>query len=53
MTTKKIIFTGNFGEFFLISLGLLVLSLVTLGLLLPYYAYWQFKYFVTHLEVQS
>lgn len=48
----KIIFTGNFWDFFLTSLGLLVLSIATLGLLLPYLAYWQYKYFVTHLEVE-
>ncbi len=52
MTKGKIIFTGHFGDFFLKSLALLILSILTLGLLLPYYVYWQYKYFVTHLEIE-
>lgn len=52
MKKGKIIYTGHFGDYFLKSLGLLVLSLLTLGILLPYWAYWSIKYFVTHLEVE-
>lgn len=48
----KINFTGSFGEFFLMSLGLLVLCLLTIGILFPYYIYWQYKYFVSHLEIE-
>ena len=50
---NRILFTGTFGEYFLVSLGLLVLSVFTFGLALPYYAYWTFKYFFTHLELQG
>ena len=35
MLKGKVIFCGNFWEYFLISLGLLVLTILTLGLLLP------------------
>jgi len=52
MTKGKIIFTGNFGEYFISSLGLLVLSFITFGILLPYFIYWQYKYFVAHLEME-
>lgn len=52
MTKGKIVFTGNFGEFFIASLGLLLLSCITLGILFPYYFYWQFKYFFTHMEIK-
>lgn len=50
---KKIAFTGGFGEYFLISLGLLVLSVVTFGLALPYWVYWSYKYFFVRLEVDG
>jgi uncharacterized membrane protein YjgN (DUF898 family) len=52
MTKGKIIFKGHFFEYFLMSLGLLVLSFVTLGIMLPYFVYWQMKYFVANLEIE-
>ena len=52
MRKGKIVFTGGFGEYFIMSLGLLFLSVITLGLAFPYWAYWSFKYFFTHLEVE-
>ena len=51
--SKKIIFTGGFGEYFLISLGLLFLSTITFGIALPYWIYWSFKYFFTKLEIDG
>ena len=44
-------FTGNFGHFFIMSLALFVLGIVTLGLAMPYLVYWTNKYFFTELEV--
>ena len=52
MKKGKIIFKGNFFEYFIISLGLLVLSAITFGILLPYYFYWTAKYFFTHMELE-
>lgn len=52
MKKGRILFKGNFWEYFLISLGLLVLSLITFGLALPYYFYWILKYFFTKLEIE-
>ncbi len=52
MIKGKIVFTGNFWEFFFISIGLLVLSVITFGLLIPYFVYWQFKYFFNHMEIE-
>jgi len=52
MQKGKIIFTGNFFEYFLMSLGLLILCIMTFGLLLPYYVYWNFKYFVSKFEIE-
>ena len=51
--TKKIIFTGNFWDYFFKTLGLLLLIVITFGLLAPYFAWWQAKYFVNHLEVEA
>jgi uncharacterized membrane protein YjgN (DUF898 family) len=50
---QKIIFTGNFWSFFGFSILLIIGSVLTLGLLLPYYLYWQFKYFVNNLEIEA
>ena len=52
MKKGKVLFTGHFFEYFLISIGLLVLTVLTLGLLLPYYLYWNFKYFFTKMELE-
>ena len=48
---KKVKFTGGFGEYFIISLGLMLLSIITFGLALPYWFYWQIKYFFTRMEI--
>ena len=45
-------FTGNFWEYFLISLGLGILSVLTAGILLPYWVYWSAKYFFDRLEIE-
>ena len=50
---KKIVFKGNFGEYFIVSLGLLLLSVITLGLASPYWVYWSTKYFFTRLEIDG
>ncbi len=52
MKRGKIVFTGNFWEYFLISLGLGVLSLLTFGTLLPYWIYWSANYFFDRLEIE-
>lgn len=52
MTKGKIIFTGHFMEYFAISIALLVLSIITFGLALPYWVYWSFKYFFGKLEIE-
>ena len=52
MRKGKIVFTGHFIEYFFTSLGLMVVSILTLGLLLPYWIYWSFKYFFTRLELE-
>lgn len=51
--TKKISFTGNFFQYFVMQLGLLVLSIITLGIALPYWFYWSLKYFFTNLEINN
>ena len=52
MKKGKIVFNGNFGEYFVMSLGLIILSLLTFGIMLPYYFYWMFKYFFTRMELE-
>ena len=47
----KIKFTGHFMEYFLMNIALFILTVITLGLALPYLSYWNFKYFFTHLEI--
>ncbi len=53
MKTKKVIFTGEFWDYFIKSLGLIVLTVITFGLLAPYLVWWQAKYFVNHLEIEA
>lgn len=50
---KKVYFVSNFWEYFIYSLGLLLLEAITLGILTPYYFYWNAKYFVSHLEIEA
>lgn len=52
MKTKKVYFTGKFFEYFLMNIGLTILSIITLGLGLFYQVYWNQKYFVDHLEIE-
>lgn len=49
---KKIVFTGSFLNYFIKSLLIMGLVILTLGLALPYLVYWQMKYFFTHLEIE-
>jgi uncharacterized membrane protein YjgN (DUF898 family) len=49
----KIKYTGNFWDYFLKALGILVLCVLTVGILTPYYFYWTFKYFFDHLELED
>ena len=51
-TRAKIIFTGNFIEYFVVFLILFVLSVVTFGLVFPYLIYWSVKYFFTRMEIE-
>jgi len=48
---SKIRFTGNFWEYFFTSIFLLILSVLTVGILLPYWTYWSAKYFFSKLEL--
>lgn len=52
MQKGKIIFTGHFMEYFVMSIGLIILSIITLGIMLPYYMYWNFKYFFKNMEIE-
>ena len=47
----RIVFTGHFLGHFVISILLFLLTIITFGLALPYFFYWNFKYFFTHMEV--
>ena len=51
LMSKKIKFTGGFGEYFIMSLGLMLLSIITFGLATSYWMYWSLKYFFTRLEI--
>ena len=51
--SQRITFTGSFGEYFIMSLGLLLLSVITLGLAIPYLVFWSFRYFFTRLEIEG
>ncbi len=53
MTTKsKIVFVGNFWEYFFTSIALLVLTMITFGLLFPYWLYWSMKYFFSRMVIE-
>ena len=52
MKKGKIVFTGNFWDYFFMSIFLLILSALTFGLFLPYLVYWSAKYYFDHLEIE-
>ena len=52
MTRGRIVFMGGFWEYFLISLGLAVLTIATFGLLLPFFIYWHFHYFIKNMGIE-
>ena len=52
MQKGRIVFTGNFWEYFGLSLALMILTICTLGLALPYWVYWSFKYFFGKMEIE-
>lgn len=52
MASKATIrFTGNGWEFFGKYLGLMLVTLATFGLAVPWFIYWQFRYLYTNLEI--
>jgi uncharacterized membrane protein YjgN (DUF898 family) len=50
---KKVFFTDHFFDYFLKSIGMLILCILTFGILIPYFLYWNAKYFVNNLEVEA
>jgi len=52
MRKGKIKFVGNFWDYFIKSLGMSLLVILTLGIALPYYWYWQQKFFLENLEIE-
>ncbi len=52
MTKGRIVFVGNFWEYFGMSILLFILSILTLGILFPYFVYWSFKYFFSKMEIE-
>jgi len=40
-------------DHFIKSIGLIVLCFLTIGILIPYFVYWNAKYFVDHLEIEA
>ena len=52
MKKGKIIYKGHFSTYFFASLGLIVLSVITFGIALPYYVYWTQKYFFDNMEIE-
>lgn len=52
MRHGRIVFRGNFFEYFFMCLLLVVLSILTLGLFTPYLIYWSFKYFFANMTIE-
>jgi uncharacterized membrane protein YjgN (DUF898 family) len=52
MPRGKVIFTGSFWEYFFMSMLLGGLSVLTIGIMLPYLIYWSARYFFTKLEIE-
>ena len=48
----KIVFVGDFWEYYFKALLLLFVSAFTLGILIPYWIYWNVRYFSRHLEIE-
>lgn len=49
---NKLVFTGSFLEFFLLNLGLSILTLVSFGLLFIVQVYFNIKWVVEHIEIK-
>jgi len=47
----KIVYTGNFLEWFIWNIGLVVITIITFGIATPYLIYWNHKYFFEHLAI--
>lgn len=47
----KLKFKGNSTKFVLVSILLSIVSVITLGLLLPYQLYWTVKFFIDGTEL--
>ena len=50
---RSIVFTGRFSDYFIKSLGLLLLSIITFGLATPYWIYWSTEYFFSRMEIEE
>ena len=48
----KIVFTGDFWEYFFKALLLLFASAITFGVLVPYWIYWNVRYFAANVEIE-
>ena len=48
----RIVYVGNFWPYFGTSLLLLLGTILTLGILGIYWAYWSLKYFFAHMEIE-
>ena len=48
----KIVFVGDFWEYFFKALLLLILSAITFGVLVPYWVYWNVQYFARNIEIE-
>ena len=48
----RLLFSGSAWGFFAATLLFVLLSLVTLGLALPFWAYWTVRYFITRTGIE-
>ena len=53
LTNYKLKFNGSCGEFFICSIGLFVISIVTLGIFIPVLIFYLIQFIINGIEIQE
>ena len=52
MRKGKLVCNLNYGEVFLYLLGWILLTLITMGIALPFFSFWLIKYCLNHTIIE-
>lgn len=48
----RLVYVGDFWDYFVKALLLLIASAITFGILIPYWIYWNVRYFARNFEIE-